>query len=550
MPTTVTISQRLWLWAAFATAIFYIAMALGWVGLSASRDSLKTVYDDRLVPVIHLTELRHMLNQDRVQFVLALQHDPAGQYAALHGHPVEGHFEIIAANRAATDKLWADYLATRHTEEENDLAGDFEAARKAWLAKADPAIGSIKGGDYSPNVVVSFLKAATQEGEAANQALLALIELQEKVAKDEYLGAERRYQTARAWFIALLVLGAAIGTAIGFTAMRRLSGGLVIAQDTARAIADGNLAHPVPLSGNDEIGQLLKQMAIMRDNLHELIGAVRREVAHLNAQSRQLNQDAAGASGIAAQQSEQASSMAVAVEQLSASIGRVEAHASDARRITLESTARSVESAGVIQNAATEIGRIAGAVSATASSIRELEGLSTQISSIVSVIKEVADQTNLLALNAAIEAARAGEQGRGFAVVADEVRKLAERTSNSTGEITAMIARIQESARSAAAKMDASVARVDQGVRLASDAGASITQIRGATDLVAQAVEGIGLTLQEQVAASRDISSRVENVSHGAGELAAGAQRTATSARELERLAVALEELSARFRVA
>jgi methyl-accepting chemotaxis protein len=168
----------------------------------------------------------------------------------------------------------------------------------------------------------------------------------------------------------------------------------------------------------------------------------------------------------------------------------------------------------------------------------------------VNVIKEIADQTNLLALNAAIEAARAGEQGRGFAVVADEVRKLAERTAKSTQEIAGMIGKIQNSTREVVASMESSVGRVSSGVDLANQAGQSITQIKNESTRVAQVVGNISDALREQSEASRSIAQNVEKIAQMSEENSAAVLQTANAAGHLEKLALSLQNTISRFKVA
>lgn len=341
----------------------------------------------------------------------------------------------------------------------------------------------------------------------------------------------------------LLVLVLAVPT------INRIYRSLGIAGEAAAAIASGDLSRPMPAAGKDEVGVLVAQLGIMRNNLHEIITAVRRNVEAVTHSASELSASAGMSARTGESQSEAASSIAAAMEELTASIDQVESHARDARDVTLSSGRQSEEGGRIIHEAAGEMQLIADTVNGTANTLRELEGFSGQISSIVKVIKEIADQTNLLALNAAIEAARAGEQGRGFAVVADEVRKLAERTANSTHEITGMIDKVQQSTQRAVQEMEAGVQRVNEGVGLANKAGDSVNGIRSGSEQVTRAVDEISHELKEQVSATREISQKVEQIAQGAEENSTTVAQTASSALHLEELARQLSGLAGKFRI-
>ena len=203
----------------------------------------------------------------------------------------------------------------------------------------------------------------------------------------------------------------------------------------------------------------------------------------------------------------------------------------------------------MIRKAATEMEEITGSVDSSSAIIGTLEHQSQAISVIVNVIKEIADQTNLLALNAAIEAARAGEQGRGFAVVADEVRKLAERTAVSTQEIAATIAKIQNGTQDAVRSMAASVDRVRVGTSLAQQAGGSIQEIREGAHQVAEVVSDISDSLREQSAASNEIAKNVENIARMVEANNASANHVAAGSLQLQQLADELTASISSFRL-
>ena len=192
---------------------------------------------------------------------------------------------------------------------------------------------------------------------------------------------------------------------------------------------------------------------------------------------------------------------------------------------------------------------LASSVKESAEIIQKLGTQSDTISAIVSTIKDIAEQTNLLALNAAIEAARAGEQGRGFAVVADEVRKLAERTASATKDIANMIGQTQQSVGSAVTSMGASVNKVGDGVNLAKQAGTSIAQIKKGSSHVVSVVNDISNSLKEQSLASNDIAQHVERVSQMAEENRAASSGAAQSAQHLQELAASLSGAVGRFKV-
>ena len=374
-----------------------------------------------------------------------------------------------------------------------------------------------------------------------------MVDIQHVVA-DRYSTSETQLHVGIVVLVAA-VLGGLFSLVMGIMVFTRLKRGFASTQAIAKSIADGDLTCAIPVEGRDEIGQLVAQITIMRNNLQELIGDLGTSLEKLSADSSELRNVATESAEVAVRQSESSASIAAAVEELSVSFDQVEEHANEAHKITQKTASKAFDAATMTEKIATEIQNIATSVQQTANEMRSLEKISNDISSIVQVISEVADQTNLLALNAAIEAARAGEQGRGFAVVADEVRKLAEKTNRSSKEISQMISNIQNAAHGVVLAMESGVERVNLGVTLSREAAESMIAIRSDQTSVTQVVDGIASGLSEQATATRDIAMRIEKISQGTEVLAGKARQTNDSAVHMEKMSTQLRQLAANFRV-
>ena len=342
-----------------------------------------------------------------------------------------------------------------------------------------------------------------------------------------------------------VVFAIALAVLISGNLSRRLSDAVAVARRTA----GGDLTVPVEADGRDEVGQLLAATADMQKALRDILGQIAAGSERLAAAATELSATTESLESSSEQQSEASSSMAAAVEELTVSINHVAEGANETASIARDSDRIAGEGSTVLTRTVTSIQQIAQRVSVTAQDIEALVQQSDRISSIVNVIKEIAEQTNLLALNAAIEAARAGEQGRGFAVVADEVRKLAERTAVSTQEIGGMIGEMQSGTNRAVEAMRSSITQVNEGVELANEAGSVIERIAGGARAVVDHAAGISDALKEQTVASNDVAGNVERIAQMAEENNRSVRETADTVRELERLGTLLTETVGRFRL-
>jgi methyl-accepting chemotaxis protein len=352
------------------------------------------------------------------------------------------------------------------------------------------------------------------------------------------------------WLLGIIMAIAALIGGVMIMVIRRITRSLNDLGSAMDAIQTSNdLSRRVTVTGQDEIGRIGHSFNQMIQSFQEIIQQVISNSHGVMQAAGKLSESSRRVAVRSQSQSEATTSMAAAVEEVTTSIGHVADSSQETHDIAHKSGELSSQGGEVVQGAAMEMSKIADSVNQSSQFIQQLGEHSNQISAIVNVIKEIADQTNLLALNAAIEAARAGEQGRGFAVVADEVRKLAERTARSTMEITTMIGSIQSGTQHAVSSMQEGCARVTEGVAMANRAGESMSQISDGANRVITAVSDISSALREQSAASNQVAQKVEIIAHMTEENSAAANEIAGEAQQLESLAGALENAVSRFKV-
>ncbi|MVW75549.1 HAMP domain-containing protein [Pseudomonas sp. R-22-3w-18] len=316
----------------------------------------------------------------------------------------------------------------------------------------------------------------------------------------------------------------------------------------AQRIAEGDLSQDLAQDRRDEVGQLMAAMQRMSHSLRELIGRIGGGVSQIAAAAEQLSAITAQTSDGVQTQRLETEQTATAMQQMSATVQEVAQNAEQASQAAQGADQQAQQGNQVVQQAVAQVNRLAGEVEESAEAMAALSQESGRIGGVLEVIRNVAEQTNLLALNAAIEAARAGEQGRGFAVVADEVRALARRAQDSTEEIEKLIGGLQRMARAAVEKMDNSRNLTQQTVSLAGEAGAALGRITQAVSTIEQMNQQIAAAAEEQSAVADTISQSLTRVRDIGEQSASASEQTAASSAELARLGVELQGLVRQFR--
>ena len=350
--------------------------------------------------------------------------------------------------------------------------------------------------------------------------------------------------------IGAMALGFVAVGALGFFLLTNIRASLRQIQSMVNRIeTDLDFTVRVNVKKHDEIGQTTSALNRLLDKLQDNLNSIAAGAQSVAAAANEMSSTSTHVATASTQQSEAASDMAATVEEMTVSINHVADRSLEANRISSESGRLASSGEEVIGHTVEDMNDIASTVNEAAALIQQLEANSQQISNVVAVIRDVADQTNLLALNAAIEAARAGEQGRGFAVVADEVRKLAERTSTSTKEISSTIDTMRASASNAVDSMQGVVSRVALGVERAQEANTSIKQIGEGSRNAVHMVEEITEAIREQGTATNNIAMQVERIAQMSEESSAAAANSAQAAQDLDRLAGDMQRIVSAYRL-
>ena len=534
------ISRKLYFMAASAIAALIVVGGIGIfvaMGLEGVLDNL----NQRGVP--GMRSIYQIKGHQQVLAVSIYRHilsdDPA-QKAALE--------KTIDAAKAGMDSNLKAYEAVARSAKGKELAKAERAAMTDYVAMIPTLLEKSRANDLAGAV------AFTANMAASRQKMADLID--EHIAingnNSDVLAQQTQAKAERELFImgaAIAIASLLIGLISGFT-IRGINRSLNAIQQAVTQIENKlDFTVHAEVIGRDEIALVATALNRLLDKLRQSLSAIASRTSQVTEASAQLAIASGQVAAASEKQSDSASNMAANVEQMTVSISHVSGRSSEAYTLAAESGHHAAEGEATIVQAVADINRIAESVKLTSTRILELEANGEKISTIVSVIKDVADQTNLLALNAAIEAARAGEQGRGFAVVADEVRKLAERTTSSTNEIAEVITAIQTETRDAVADMHRVVSQVAANAESARQAGESIRLIREGSLRVVNVSTDIASALAEQSAASELIAKQVEVISSKSEENMAAMAEAGEASAEMKRLSTEMHEMVDRFRV-
>jgi methyl-accepting chemotaxis protein len=453
---------------------------------------------------------------------------------------------LIAKERAQLQERLDNHQALLSNDQERQLLDQLKTTAAGYMTIVDQLIQRVDQ-DEQMQALTLLTDKLTPQGVILGQSLDALIDFNQQGAQDAAQSAAQVYQSAQ-WIVGVIIAVALIATLLlAWLLTRSITTPLAQALRAARTIAAGDLSQPIHVQGKDEPAQLLGALATMQEQLQATIRGISESAQQLASAAEEMSSVMEQSTRGLQAQNDEIEQAATAVTQMSAAVDEVAGNAVSSAEASQASDEDSKhghyqisETISSIQNLVNEVLDASG----------KAEGLAVQaqdISKVLEVIRGIAGQTNLLALNAAIEAARAGEAGRGFAVVADEVRSLAQRTQDSTEEIEQMITGIQQGTQDTVGALTSSAEHASQTLQRANSAGSALEKITAAISQINQRNLVIASAAEQQASVAREVDRSLVNIRDLSTQTAAGATQTSAASQELSRLAVDLNGLVTRF---
>nr|WP_024689583.1 methyl-accepting chemotaxis protein [Pseudomonas tremae] len=448
---------------------------------------------------------------------------------------------LIAGYADALNKLIVTPQGRQAFDELTKANADYQAAQDRYLASV--AAGNLEAAVATSN---GEMKSAADQVEAT---LKKLTGINDSKAQKAGATADTAYQQTL-WMVGIFIAAGVLTTLLlAWMYTRSLTGPIGESLSIAQRIADNDLTKDIPLEGTDEAARLIAALAAMQTNLRSALTLIGDSSTQLAATSEEMHAVTEDASRTIQRQSNEIEMAATAVNQMSAAVEEVASNAASASEVTSQSSTAAIAGRAQVDETVTAINLMVSKVQLTSTEVQGLAAMATDISKVLDVIRAIAEQTNLLALNAAIEAARAGEAGRGFAVVADEVRALAHRTQQSTREIEQMVSSIQTGTGNAVTAMEQTSVQAQKTLEMANGAGKALLEITESISQINERNLMIATAAEEQAQVAREVDRSLVSIRDLSSQTSEGSNQTAIATAELSSLASGLNRLTKQFRV-
>lgn len=454
----------------------------------------------------------------------------------------------IAQELKRSQGAYATYRATPLEDDERSAGDKLDQIWPNYVSSSEHIMALLDGGQVDQ----ARTELNTTNNELFRQArelIRVMIESNNRQIKEGAIAADELRASALTWMISGIVLAFIIAITVGILITRLITRPIAQAVDSAQRIAKGDLTQAIVTERTDEAGQLLMALSDMQGGLKSTLVEIANASDQLASAAEELSAVTDESSRGLTRQNDEIQQAATAVNQMTAAVDEVASNAVSTSEASRQATTEAEDGRQQVEQAVSGMRSMVGEINDSTQSVADLAGQVREIGKVIDVIRGIADQTNLLALNAAIEAARAGEQGRGFAVVADEVRALAHRTQTSTVDIEKMIGDVQTGADDAVAAMNKSLTWANNTQTLAQNAGEALQRITASVAKINERNLVIASASEEQAQVAREVDRNLLNIQDLSTQTAAGAHQTNASSQDLSRLATSFNVLVSKFQL-
>ncbi len=454
----------------------------------------------------------------------------------------------IAQELKRSQSAYATYRATPLEDDERAAGDKLDQIWPTYVSSSERIMALLDGGQVDQ----ARTQLNTTNNELFRQArelIRVMIESNNRQIKQGAIAADELRASALTWMISGIVLAFMIAIIVGVLITRLITRPIAQAVESAQRIAKGDLTQAITTERTDEAGQLLMALSDMQGGLKGTLMEIANASDQLASAAEELSAVTDESSRGLTRQNDEIQQAATAVNQMTAAVDEVASNAVSTSEASRQATTEAEDGRQQVEQAVSGMRSMVGEINDSTQSVADLAGQVREIGKVIDVIRGIADQTNLLALNAAIEAARAGEQGRGFAVVADEVRALAHRTQTSTVDIEKMIGDVQTGADDAVAAMNKSLTWANDTQTLAQNAGEALQRITASVAKINERNLVIASASEEQAQVAREVDRNLLNIQDLSTQTAAGAHQTNASSQDLSRLATSFNVLVSKFQL-